>query len=189
MLYGAPQTVRYLWITQSQFERLLLVQEHFALLNLVITIDLSVSSDTWSSCALRQVSIVLKCLSLAYFTVLADDIDLNPSNVLIKNWLFLFFFGFFLFLLYRGGFITNRLLAFFFLLDWLLCLFCRCVSISSFCNSWFCLNWCLFVWVRLFGVCLTCFTSIFRKSLLWWSGAFFLLDDSDISPILLFDGL
>ena len=78
---------------------------------------------------------------------------------------------------------------FFFLLDWLLCLFCRCVSISSFCNSWFSLNWSLFVWIRLFWVCLTCFTSIFRKSLLWRPGAFFLLDDSDISPILLFDGL
>ena len=85
MLYGAPQTMRYFRITQSQFERLLLVHEHFALLDLVITIDLSISANTRSSSALWQVSIVFKCFSFPNFTVLADDIDLNPSDVFIKN--------------------------------------------------------------------------------------------------------
>ena len=77
--------MRYLRITQSQFKRLLPVQEHFTLLNLVITVDLSVSADTRSSRALWQVSVVFKCLSFANFTVLADDIDLNPSDVFVEN--------------------------------------------------------------------------------------------------------
>ena len=98
MLKRSPKAIRHFRIAQRHLKRLLLVNEDFTFLDLIVAIYLAIRANAGSSSALWKMAIMLECLPLAHLAVLANDIDLDAANVLIENRLLLSLFSFLLFL-------------------------------------------------------------------------------------------
>jgi len=91
MFDGAPKPMWNLRITQCHFEWLLTIEEHFARINLVISINFAICADSWSSEASIVMPVLLKSLSLANLSIFSNDVDFNSANVLIEHSLLFLF--------------------------------------------------------------------------------------------------
>ena len=85
VLNRSPESVWHCRGAKGHLKWLLLVEEHFAFDDLIITVDLSIRANARSSRAFGQMTIMVVCFALAHFAVLPDDIDLNPSDILVEN--------------------------------------------------------------------------------------------------------
>lgn len=85
MFQRSPEAIRHFRIAQRHLKRLLLVNKDFTFLDLIVAIDLAIRANTGSSRAFWKMAIMFKCLTLAHLAILANNIDLDATNVLIKN--------------------------------------------------------------------------------------------------------
>ena len=176
MLNCSPDAMRHFGIAKHHLKRFLLVNKDLTFLDLIISINLPISPDSWPSRTPLNVSILLKFFSFANLTIFTNNVDFNSANILIKR----------IFLVYMTWNLRFTTFTFLLLLD---------VRLSIF--GWLCfilIRWsdlCR-LWGRFWNILVRVITfffflliSIFCKFLLW--SFLFLFNDHSLGSLFLFD--